>query len=78
MSSRRQTAVDKLDRTITRLYTYLSGSEGEEAECSPAQRRPVSASTAHLPLAPQLGSSTNNTLQQVHIRMISEMAIGGL
>lgn len=31
MSSRRQ-AVDKLDRTITRLYTYLSGSEeGEDA-----------------------------------------------
>ena len=41
MSSRRQAAVDKLDRTITRLYTYLSGSEGEEAESSPAQRRPV-------------------------------------
>lgn len=31
MSSRRQ-AVDKLDRTITRLYTYLSGSEGEDTE----------------------------------------------
>ena len=29
MSSRRQ-AVDKLDRTITRLYTYLSGSEEGE------------------------------------------------
>ena len=41
MSSRRQATVDKLDRTITRLYTYLSGSEGEEAEsASPAQRRP--------------------------------------
>lgn len=39
MTSRRQAAVDKLDRTITRLYTYLSGSEGEEGEPSPNQRR---------------------------------------
>jgi hypothetical protein len=48
MSSRRQ-AVDKLDRTITRLYTYLSGSEEDKDANELASSGPgnYQASTSH-------------------------------
>lgn len=80
MSSRRQ-AVDKLDRTITRLYTYLSGSEeGEDAnelasstgnhQASPShpmqQQQRGRRSHQQPPQPPQRSSNNNNNFQQHH------------
>ena len=72
MSSRRQT-VDKLDRTITRLYTYLSGSEegedGNEPSCSSAGNPPSHHQQPHRgrrSQPPQRGSSNNNSNFQQH------------
>ena len=81
MSSRRQ-AVDKLDRTITRLYTYLSGSEeGEDAnelassgnhQASPShpiqqqQLQRGRRSQQQPPQPPQRSSNNNNNFQQHH------------
>lgn len=81
MSSRRQ-AVDKLDRTITRLYTYLSGSEeGEDANdlasstgnhqaspSHPMQQQPQRGrrSQQQPPQPPQRASNNNNNFQQHH------------
>lgn len=77
MSSRRQ-AVDKLDRTITRLYTYLSGSEEGEDANELASSGNHQASPSHPiqqrgrrsqqppPQPPQRSSNNNNNFQQHH------------